>query len=64
MQIQLVAGQAARTIAATGQLAEPGQPVDVDDDLAADLLEQTDVWQATKKTTSKNKSATAQDGEN
>lgn len=64
MLIQLVAGQAARIIAATGQLAEPGQPVDVDDDLGASLLEQTDVWQTAKKTTSKDKSATAQDGEN
>jgi hypothetical protein len=33
-------------IAATGQLAENGKPLDVDPDLGRSLLEQTDAWAA------------------
>lgn len=38
----------ALTIAATGQTVEPGESVEVDDDLAAGLLEQPDNWSAAK----------------
>lgn len=34
----------ARTIAATDQLVEPGEAVEVDDVVAVSLLEQVDVW--------------------
>jgi hypothetical protein len=33
-----------REIAATGQLVQPGETIEVDDDLGASLCEQVDVW--------------------
>lgn len=36
-------------IAATGQLAMPGKPIEVDDELGMSLLEQ-DIWQSAEPT--------------
>lgn len=44
----------ARVIAATGQLANPDEPIDVDTHLAKSLLEQTANW---AKASSKNKTS-------
>lgn len=47
MEIVYVGADDARLIAATGQLAVRGEPVDVPEGVAMSLLEQTDQWAAT-----------------
>lgn len=56
MQIKNVRSYALE-IAKTGQLVEPGESVEVDDDLGKSLLEQPDNWAGEKK--SKTTTATA-----
>lgn len=43
MKVRLLDG-VARVIAATGQVVEPGDEVEVDDELGKSLIEQVDVW--------------------
>lgn len=50
-----------RIIAATGQHAEAGVPVDVDADVAAGLLEQPDAWQPAPAGKGKGKASTSGD---
>lgn len=47
MEIVYVGADDARLIAATGQLAVRGEPVDVPEGVATSLLEQADQWAAT-----------------
>lgn len=45
MHVTLIRDEA-REIATTGQVVEPGETVEVDDELGASLCEQVDVWAA------------------
>lgn len=61
MRVTLICDHA-RELAATGQLVEPGETIEVDDDLGASLCEQVDVWaDATPKTKTKTKPKTSAD---
>jgi hypothetical protein len=54
-------GAYAREIAALGVDVEPGEPVDVPDDLAASLCEQVDVWERVEVAAPTKRSAKADD---
>lgn len=49
MKITLIA-DLAREIAVTNQFVEPGETVEVDDELGKSLCEQAEVWQPAKTT--------------
>lgn len=49
MKVKLKAGWPPQRLAATGQRCEPGETIEVDDDLGRSLCEQTDKWAKARK---------------